>query len=70
MILRYYFNMNTIKEILTKWSINKRKLENPFIILIRLILYIPIKILGYILYLMVWTAWDKYSADTIRKELP
>jgi hypothetical protein len=54
-----------MKELITKWSINGRKLNNPFTILLRITLIIPIKILGYILFLMIWAAWGRYEADRI-----
>ena len=61
--------MNTMREILTNWSVGGRRLSNPLVILFRLTVYMPIRIMGILIYIMLLIGWGKYYADNMWNNL-
>ena len=48
------------------WTFENRKLANPFVIIIRLILIVPIIITSYFLILLHYMAFNKLAAEELR----
>lgn len=45
------------------------QLANPFVIMIRLALHVPIKLVGLLLVCMLYAAGYQWQADAIRREI-
>lgn len=61
--------MSNIKQLLTQWKWNGMQLANPFVIMIRLALHIPIKMVGLLLVCMLYAAGYQWQADAIMREI-
>jgi len=61
--------MSNIKQLLTQWRWNGMQLANPFLILVRLALHVPIKLVGWLLVGMLYVAGYQWQAEKLMKEI-
>lgn len=60
---------SNIKQLLTEWKWNGMELANPFLILIRLVLHLPIIIVGNILWIALKICGYDWQADALRDSI-
>lgn len=58
-----------IAQLLTEWKWNGMSLANPLLIAIRLVLHIPIMIVGYLLVAMLLLCGYQWQADKLRDDV-
>lgn len=60
---------SNIKQLVTEWKWNGMELANPFLILIRLVLHLPIIIIGNVLWIMLKLCGYDWQADALRDSI-
>lgn len=60
---------SNIKQLVTEWKWNGMELANPWLILIRLVLHLPIIIIGNVLWIMLKLCGYDWQADALRDSI-
>lgn len=59
--------MSNIKQLFTQWKWNGMQLANPLLIVVRLVLHVPIKLVRWLLVGMLYVAGYHWHADKMRE---